>query len=66
MDKWEYKTLSFDVKGFFGGIFDTERFQNEINKYGTDGWELISCFDTSFVQGGSRCIIAVMKRKIIK
>ncbi|MDF2608336.1 MAG: hypothetical protein K0S34_2536, partial [Bacillales bacterium] len=30
-----------------------------------EGWELISCFDTSFGQGTSREVIAVMKRKVL-
>ncbi len=63
MDCWYYKVLTFDSKGVFGGILDTQDFENQINIYGKDGWELVSCFDTSYGGGGSRKIVAVMKRK---
>ena len=31
MDKWEYKSLKFEVKGFFGGVLDTEQFDSVAN-----------------------------------
>lgn len=46
-----------------GGKVNEEEFEDLLNSYGIDGWELISCFDTSVHQGQSRDIIAVMKRK---
>jgi hypothetical protein len=65
MDKWEYKSLKFEVKGFFGGVLDTEQFDSVANKHGQEGWELVSCFDTNYAQGGSRYIIAVFKKRIL-
>ncbi|RHW43329.1 DUF4177 domain-containing protein [Neobacillus notoginsengisoli] len=64
MDKWEYKTIKFKPGGFLGGKIDEEELETDFNKYGQEGWELVSCFDTSFGQGTSREVIAVMKRKI--
>ena len=64
MDSWEYKVFEIDGKGFFGGLIDTSGFENRMNTYGLDGWELVSCFDTSYGGGGSRKIIAIMKRKL--
>ncbi|WP_066305735.1 DUF4177 domain-containing protein [Bacillus sp. FJAT-29814] len=66
MDRWEYKSIKFKPGGFFGGKLDESEFENELNEYGNKGWELISCFDTSFGQGTSREVIAVMKRKKIR
>lgn len=63
MDKWEYKTLKFKTRGFLGGKVDEEEFEDMLNSYGIDGWELVSCFDTSMYQGQSNDIIAVLKRK---
>ncbi|RAR41489.1 DUF4177 domain-containing protein [Paenibacillus sp. MDMC362] len=63
MDQWEYKTLKYKTGGFLGGKVDEEEFEDLLNSYGIDGWELISCFDTSVHQGQSRDIIAVMKRR---
>lgn len=64
MDKWEYRTVKFQTGGFFGGKLDENEFEVMLNKLGEQGWELISCFDTSQSQGASRDVISVFKRKI--
>lgn len=64
MDRWEYKTLKFNVKGVMGGILEIEQFEAELNRAGGEGWELVSCFDTNYGQGGSRYVMAVFKRRI--
>ena len=64
MDRWEYKTLQFGVRGAMGGILEVEQFESELNRMGGEGWELVSCFDTNYVQGGSRFVVAVFKKKI--
>jgi hypothetical protein len=56
MEQWEYKTIKFFTKGFFtGGKLD--------NTMGSQGWDLISCFDTSQHQGSSKEVICVFKRR---
>lgn len=62
MQKWEYITLDFETKGFAGGLLDIDLFNETLNSYGNEGWELVSCFVTSMGQGASRKVIAVMKR----
>jgi hypothetical protein len=62
MQKWEYKTMKYKTGGFLGGKVDTEEFEYELNALGSEGWELVSCFDTSMSQGSSREIIVVFKR----
>jgi hypothetical protein len=64
MDKWEYKTLKLSTKGFLGGKIDIEDFEESMNKLGRDGWELVSCFDTSIYQGGSRDVYGVFKKRV--
>lgn len=63
MEKWEYKTIKVELKGFLGGILKTEDFDYELNKLGEQGWELVSCFSTNAAEGYSRDTIAVFKRK---
>lgn len=63
MEQWEYKTLKVKSGGFLGGKVDTEKLQEEMNQLGREGWELVSCFDTSMGEGASREIISVFKRK---
>lgn len=62
MEQWEYKTLKIKTGGFLGGKVDEQEFEEELNRLGLDGWELVSCFDTN-VQGQSRDVIAVCKRR---
>lgn len=63
MDRWEYKTIKFGLKGFSGGILETEDFDYELNKLGEQGWELVSCFTANAANGYSRDAIAVFKRR---
>lgn len=64
MTQWEYKTLEFDAKGFWvGGIVDSAQINEQLNKAGMDGWELVSMVNTNQYQGASRKILAVFKRK---
>jgi hypothetical protein len=65
---WEYQTLefNFDSEAFIsqGGLFNSPRFNHELNRLGWDGWELVSVFDTNQVQGSTRYVIAVLKRPL--
>ncbi|MCR8657383.1 DUF4177 domain-containing protein [Paenibacillus endoradicis] len=63
MEQWEYKTLKLSTGGFFGGKVDEEELEDELNRFGRDGWELASSFDTSQAQGASREIIIMFKRR---
>ncbi|MDQ0193281.1 DUF4177 domain-containing protein [Paenibacillus wynnii] len=63
MEQWEYKTLKFKTGGFLGGKIDEFEFQEELNIHGDEGWELVSCFDTTQSQGTSRDIIVVFKKR---
>jgi hypothetical protein len=64
MERWEYRTVKVKTTGFTGGILDTHDFDFELNRLGSEGWELISCFDTSQSYGSTREVVAVFKRKI--
>ncbi|PQP86064.1 DUF4177 domain-containing protein [Paenibacillus sp. AR247] len=64
MDQWSYKTVKYKTGGFLGGKVDEEEFEDLLNSYGYEGWELVSCFDTSVSQGQSRDVIAIFKRKV--
>lgn len=63
MEQWEYKTIKYKTGGFLGGKVDPEQFEHELNQYGFEGWELVSCFDTNLSQGQSRDVIIVFKRR---
>ncbi len=65
---WEYETLSFnfDAEVFIsqGGLFNSQKFNYELNRLGWDGWELVSVFDTNQIRGGTRYVVAVLKRPL--
>ncbi|WP_127567697.1 DUF4177 domain-containing protein [Paenibacillus xylaniclasticus] len=63
MEQWEYKTIKLKTGGFLGGKVNEELLEQELNNYGFEGWELVSCFDTSSYQGQSREVIIVFKRR---
>ena len=64
--KWEYHVLKLKTDyGFWSGTeFNAEALQNELNRLGSDGWELVSIFDIEKVKGGSKYVNVVLKRTI--
>ncbi len=62
---WEYRTVVFDVSGWLiGGKLDGQGFNDRLNQLGEEGWELVSVFDTNHTQGGTRDVVAVLKRPL--
>ncbi|MEN0038352.1 MAG: DUF4177 domain-containing protein [Cellvibrio sp.] len=60
--RWEYKTLSFKKRSFFSGAIDVEAFNQQLDAYGREGWELVSvCPNTSM--GAPSGLVAVLKRQ---
>ncbi len=61
--KWEYSTVMFEAsRWFLGGKIDGQKFNDRLNQFGEEGWELVSVFDTNFNEGGTRDVVAVLKR----
>ena len=69
MDRWEYSTVVFDPDA---DDWNCEAFNQQLNVYGAQGWELVSCFGTeapvnrtvmSLISGGTDTVFAVFKRK---
>ena len=62
--QWEYTTLKLSADfGFFSGTdFDTSHLTEQLNEHGAEGWDLVSIFNIAKVQGGSKFVVAVMKR----
>ncbi len=62
--KYEYKTLKWEPTGwFFGGKIDEVAINDELNRYGALGWELVNIFSVNQNQGASRFVVAVMKKE---
>ena len=66
MEQFEYKILSTDAKGFLGGKVDNDTFNNELNKLGMQGWELVNTVAMAQSYGSTRWLTSIFKRKINK
>jgi len=62
VQQWHYETVKVKPGGFLGGLVNTDELRDLLNQMGTQGWELVSAFDTNFGQGSSREVILIFKR----
>lgn len=66
MQKWEYKTIKVETFVFhtydITETFDPQIFDDAINQLGSDGWELVSAFNSDKIKNDT---IAVFKRQLI-
>ena len=63
MERWEYKSISIQPKGFIGGIVDLNALETELNALGNQGWELVACFGANAGYGRTRNAVSILKRK---
>ncbi len=64
MDRFEYKVVTFDTKGFFGGNVEVDQIVYQLNLLGEEGWEMISCTSTNKSYGASKSIVCFFKRRL--
>src|SRR5213593_2380988 len=63
--KWEYMTLMLPASGLIlGGKIDAQKLTDRLNQLGGEGWELVSVFDTNMLEGKTREVFAVLKRRL--
>ncbi len=61
--KFEYSTVAFDTTTFLiGSQLNHEKFNQKLNEYGRDGWELVNVFDLNRHSGATYEVVAVFKR----
>ncbi|MDR0958425.1 MAG: DUF4177 domain-containing protein [Clostridiales bacterium] len=63
---FEHKTVPIKTEGFFGGKIDSSDFNERLDSYGKDGWELISATASNESQGRTVFIICIFKREILQ
>ena len=59
--KWEYTTLLWKARR---GKLDVQALTENLNRYGEDGWELVSASETSMDGGATRDVLLVFKRPV--
>lgn len=57
MTNWEYKVLSL-------ANANAEKLQEYLNRFGGEGWELVSVPEYAVKRGSGEWIVAVLKRPI--
>ena len=63
--KWEYMSLMLPASGLIlGGKIDAQKLTDHLNERGSEGWELVSVFDTNMLDGKTRDVVAVLKRPV--
>jgi hypothetical protein len=60
--QWEYTTALLEVSGWVSTKVDPEAVSAELNRYGAQGWELVSAFDVNDSNGRTSKIVALFKR----
>lgn len=64
MDQFVYKTYIFNPTGFVGGHVDRADLEEELNRLGREGWELVSAVASNAGNGYTREIVCIFKKKI--
>lgn len=64
MMKFEYKTLTVEAKGWFGGMVNSNEFDQQLNLLGAQGWELVNTFASNVANGKTAYIVSVFKRPL--
>ena len=65
MEKFEYKVVTYDPKGFFGGNVEENQIEDQLNMLGNDGWEMVSCTSSNQSYGSTKSLVCIFKRKKI-
>lgn len=64
MEKFVYHTFIYSPKGWNGGKVDKDKFNGELNKRGSEGWELVNCVASNEGYGSTRGIVCVFKKRV--
>ncbi|MCL2323499.1 MAG: DUF4177 domain-containing protein [Oscillospiraceae bacterium] len=62
--KYEYKTLITRSESFIGR-WSSNSFENELNKLGNEGWELVNSFPVCKLHGVTEDVVSIFKRAIL-
>lgn len=62
--KYEYKTLTLQAEGLFGGKVNNQDLEEQLNQLGEEGWELVNSLASTVSYGKIGYIISIFKRAI--
>lgn len=62
--KVEYKILRSDKEGWLGPVVDFDKFENELNRLGQEGWDAFASIDINRHEGSTKEIVLFLKKYI--
>ncbi len=62
--QFEYKTVVLKEKGVFVTKFNMDSLNEELEKNGKEGWDLVSSFATDLDNNGKKEVILIFKRAL--
>ena len=63
MERFEYKVVTYDPHGLFGGNVQINQIEDQLNLLGNDGWEMVSCTSSNQSYGATKSIVCIFKRR---
>ena len=63
MEKFEYKVVTYDPSGLFGGNVQVNKIEEQLNLLGDAGWELVSCTSSNQSYGSTKSLVCIFKRR---
>ena len=64
MHKYEYKTLMYEVTGWWGGKVDAGDVEDRLNELAEIGWEIDHCIPIAISYGQTKSVVFILKREI--
>lgn len=64
--KFEYRIISQQTKGILCHTMDYEKLNNEINKLGSEGWEMVCNIPVTALHDATSEVSFIFKREIIE
>ena len=61
-DRWQYQTARLEVGGIMKPKVDLDALRQELDRYGAEGWELVSALPLGGADGKTGGILCVFKK----
>ena len=65
VQRWEYHSMTMETHAFLTrGVIDLDALNAELDEFGADGWELVSCVAITGAGVGTARVLCVFKRPV--